>query len=445
MVYDLAIVGGGAAGCKAAEAAASAGMSTILLEKAQLGGNTFRAGSVPMGALLRDLTLFQARTLDRAQQYDLAGAMNRVRQNIDLMRDQQQKTLERLGVELRGMSAGFDTPTQESFVLRGEGDVVRAKRILLSTGSLPAIAHLPSAMNAIEYGTLLTSGQPLLQGALPSSILIVGTNIPSLQWAALLSAGGCKVTMLDSRITCADVLDQTTTENLMRHLQAMGVTIITQAKLTDVGFGFALFDTPDGAVRYECERVLFCRYRLPVTRGIGLSSIGLHRSEGAIVTDARARTSVPAVYAAGDCNGKTYTAQTAYREAEVAVANMCGTPAQVRYHAIPTFMEALGEMASVGYTMETAVKKDIEPRLATLPLSYADSQRFAGNGHVTIIKDSNTNRLIGAHLMGDGACHAVRLLTTAVEAGMDAQTARRYITPDNLATETVRSVLLQLS
>ncbi len=445
MLYDLAVVGGGAAGCKAAEAAASAGLSTIILEKAQLGGNTFRAGSTPMGLLLRELTLFQARALDKATVFPLAEMTSRVQKQLEVQRRRQQQTLAELGVEAQTAAISFGTPTADSFTLLGQELRVQAKNVLLATGSLPAIAHLPSAMNAIEYGTLLTSGQPLLQGNLPESILIVGSNMPSLQWAAILSASGCKVTLLDSRFSCYDTFGKETSTRMIAHLRDMGVRFLVPAKLADVGFGYAVLEMPDGTVRFGCERVLFCRYRLPVTRGMGLATIGLRRMEGAVITDDRCRASLPSVYAAGDCNGKTYTVQAAYREAETAVANICGIPAVMRYNAVPYFMEALGEVASVGMTTDVAAKNGIKTKTASLPLPYADARRYEDEGHVTLVQDDKTGALIGAHLMGDGACHAVRLLTTAIEAAMDPLTARRYITPDNLATETVRSVLLMLT
>jgi pyruvate/2-oxoglutarate dehydrogenase complex dihydrolipoamide dehydrogenase (E3) component len=446
MVYDLAVIGGGSAGCKAAEAAATTGRSVALIEKSEIGGNAFKAGVMPLTMLLRALP-----TLDfwdkSFRQFQLTRASNHVFSRIDVIRKQQTALLKKLAVHVLHAPAVFDSRTADgTFKIIASDESILAKNVVLATGSLPAIAHLPGAVNAIDEGTLLTGGSPLLHNAPPQSILLVGISTAALQWAALLTAAGCKVTLLDRQYSFMRTFHNETCERIVRHLADVGAKFIVPGEITDIGIGHVTVELPSGTRKLEFERILFCGQRLPVTRGMALGKIELKRRDGAVLTDFSACSNVSGVYAAGDCNGRVFTAQAAYREAEVAAAHMHGDKRiQIKYNAIPYFFEALGEAASVGYTDSHAQDKRIHVHGEALPLPYASRYSYDGQGYVRIMKNSQTGRIIGAHIMGEGACHAVRMLSTAIEAGMDSQTTRRYITPDNLATETVRSVLLQLT
>ena len=117
----------------------------------------------------------------------------------------------------------------------------------------------------------------------------------------------------------------------------------------------------------ECDKVLISIGRRPNIKDVGLESIGVLTERGAIVTDSRMRTNQPEVYAAGDVNGRSMLAHTAYREAEVAVNTMLGKRDNMRYDAIPAVLYTNPELSGVGYTEAAAAAAGLDARTVTLP------------------------------------------------------------------------------
>lgn len=143
--------------------------------------------------------------------------------------------------------------------------------------------------------------------------------------------------------------------------------------------------------------------RRPVTQGIGLETIGVATDRGAILTDRHMMTNVPNVYAAGDVNGKSMLAHTAYREAEVAVNHMTGKRDYMRYEAIPAVIYTYPEVACVGETEETAKAKGIEYDCQKLPFIYSGryvAENEGGESLCKILVEKKSRRILGVHLMG---------------------------------------------
>ena len=122
--------------------------------------------------------------------------------------------------------------------------------------------------------------------------------------------------------------------------------------MTKVGAGKVVYEKDGKAERVDADKVLVSIGRRAHTQGIGLENVGVLTERGAIVTDEYCRTSVPGIWAAGDVNGKSMLAHTAYREGEVAVANMLGGKERVNYLSIPSVIYTNPEVASVGETSE---------------------------------------------------------------------------------------------
>lgn len=117
----------------------------------------------------------------------------------------------------------------------------------------------------------------------------------------------------------------------------------------------------------ECDKVLISIGRRPNIKDVGLESIGVLTERGAIVTDSRMRTNQPEVYAAGDVNGRSMLAHTAYREAEVAVNTMLGKRDNMRYDAIPAVLYTNPELSGVGYTEAAAAAAGLDAARSRCP------------------------------------------------------------------------------
>ena len=122
---------------------------------------------------------------------------------------------------------------------------------------------------------------------------------------------------------------------LLRNHEAKGITFKLCAKVTSVRDGTVTYESGGQVATLDADLILVAVGRRPKTDAVGLENIGVRTNRGAILTDDACRTSVPGVFAAGDCNGKSMLAHTAYREGEVAINVMTGLRDTVDYNAIP--------------------------------------------------------------------------------------------------------------
>ena len=123
---------------------------------------------------------------------------------------------------------------------------------------------------------------------------------------------------------------------------------------------------------------------------------------GAVVTDEHMKTNIPEVYAAGDVNGKSMLAHTAYREAEVAINNMLGKKDKMTYNAIPGVIYTNPEVAGVGETEQTAKAKGLDVTVKKVPMQFSGryvAENEGGNGFVKIIVDNKWNKIVGVHML----------------------------------------------
>ena len=196
----------------------------------------------------------------------------------------------------------------------------------------------------------------------PGRLAVIGGGVIGLEMAAYFNSIGTEVTIIEMLDHIAGENDKDLVALLQKHYEKKGIRFLLSAKVTKVE-GTAVHYEKDGqAQAVEADKVLLSIGRRANTANIGLETIGVLTERGAIVTDRHMRTNQPEVYAAGDVNGRSMLAHTAYREAEVAVNNMLGKRDVMRYNAIP----------GVLYT---------NPELKMpLPPSFSATYRPAGGG-----------------------------------------------------------------
>ena len=182
------------------------------------------------------------------------------------------------------------------------------------------------------------------------------------------------------------------------------------------------------------------------TAGLGLESIGVYCERGAVVTDENMRTNIAGVYAAGDINGRSMLAHTAYREAEVAVNHMLGKKDRMRYGAIPSVIYTNPEVAAVGETEETAKQKGLDFSVAKLPMAY--SGRFLaenpnGDGFCKLIVDNKYRKLLGVHIVGSYASEMIYGAAMMIETEMRVEDIQKLVFPHPTVCEIIRETLFE--
>ena len=206
---------------------------------------------------------------------------------------------------------------------------------------------------------------------------------------------------------------------------------------------------PDGTQKViEANKVLLSIGRRANYMNIGLETIGVKTDRPGIVTDAMCRTNVPDVYAIGDVNGHHMLAHTAYREAEVAVNTIPGKKDYMRYHANPSVIYTMPEVASVGLTEQECKEKGREVEIKKLSMMYSGrfvAENEGADGLCKIIVDKKTRLILGVHLIGAYAGEMIWGGAQMLETQLRVNDARQIIFPHPTVSEIVREVLWEFS
>ena len=238
---------------------------------------------------------------------------------------------------------------------------------------------------------------------------------------------------------------------LQKNLEKKGVEFKLGAAVTAVsgkiGDGVVEYKIGEKTEKIPCETVLVSTGRRARTKDIGLEAIGVQLNRGAVVTTECSRTSVPGVWAAGDVNGKSMLAHTAYREGEAAVRDMQGIKDKVDYRAIPAVIYTKPEVGTVGETLESAKKAGINASEHTLSLRYSGryvAEVEGGDGIVKIVVDDDHKTVIGVHMIGSYASEIIYGAAAMVAEEKRVSDVQKLVFPHPTVCEVIRENLFTI-
>ena len=187
--------------------------------------------------------------------------------------------------------------------------------------------------------------------------------------------------------------------------------------------------------------------RVTLVEGLGLERVGVETERGRIKTDERGKTNIPEIYAAGDVNGVSMLAHTAYREAEVCISNMLGKKDIMRYNAIPSVIYTNPEVGCVGETEESAKQNGIEFETAKLSMMY--SGRYVAenedlDGICKVLIDKRHRRIIGVHMIGSYASEMIYGAGMMIETEMRVEDVKKLVFPHPTVSEIIRETIFEL-
>ncbi len=454
-MYDLIILGGGPAGYNAAERAAHGGLSTILFEERELGGVCLNEGCIPTKTLL-----YSAKILDYAhhgEQYgvtvsgatlDHAKVVARKNEVVKTLVSGVGAKMKGAGVTVVRGSANIVGRTEKGFAVACGDDKYEAQRLLICTGSEAVVPPIPGLREAVKAGLAVTNREVLDITKLPREVAVIGGGVIGLEMASYFNSVGCTVHVIEMMDKIAGPTDGEISSMLQREYAKRGVDFILGAAVKEV--------KPDGEVIYDrggergsvhSDLILVSTGRRARTANVGLESIGIRLERGAVVTDERCRTSVPGVWAAGDVNGKIMLAHTAYREGEVAVSDMLGTPDRVNYRSIPSVIYTNPEVASVGETLDSAKCAGFDAEEHKLSLRYSGrfiAENEGGDGIVKLIIDRKHRRLLGVHMIGSYASEIIYGAAMMVEREMRVRDVQKFVFPHPSVCEVIREAMFSI-
>lgn len=454
MVYDLIVIGGGPAGYLGAERAGRKGLKTLLIEKRAVGGVCLNEGCIPSKTLLHsakiyDYARFSEKYGVKAENvsFDHKAVIKRKNKVVKTLIAGIKSQLKASKVELIEGVGTIEGRGDEGYLIRVGDQIYTGKRLLIATGSVPAIPPIPGVEEGLEEGYVLTSREILDIESIPESLVIVGGGVIGLEMASYFNSAGSKVTVIEMLDHIAGDTDREISNILMRNYEKKGIDFKLNAKVTEIGPGKVIYEQEGQRYELEAEKVLISVGRRPNIEGLGLERIGVEAERGCIKVDETGLTNVPNVYAAGDVNGYSMLAHTAYREAEVCVNNMTGKKDIMRYNAIPSVIYTNPEVACVGETEETAKAKGIDYEVANLSMRYSGryvAENERGDGICKILIDKEYRRIIGVHMIGNPASEIIYGAALMIEMEMRVEDVQELVFPHPTISEIIREGVFQL-
>ena len=426
--YDLGIIGGGPGGYVAAIKAAQLGGSVCLIEKGEWGGTCLNRGCIPTK------TLFAVANL--ATQIQEASAFG-VNINGDAAIDYPQVLTHKTSViqQLTGGIAqllkankvdtfnGTATFTDRNTIVvskpDGTTEQLNATNIIIATGSEPA----EPPIFEIDENQVLTTTGILNLTELPESLLIVGGGVSGCEFASIFNALGCRVTVLELLPTILATEDVQVIRHIQLFMKRKGITIHTDAKLTQVKKSDAgVTATLESGEELTAQKMLVSIGRRYNTDGIGLEKVGVRTEAGKIVADARMQTNVAGIYAVGDVTSRYLLAHVASAEGKVAAQNCLGNSIEMDYQVIPWCVFTLPEIGHVGMTEKEATDEGYEVKIGRFP--YAANGKALGlretDGFVKTVSDTDSGDILGAHIVGAHASILIHEAAVAIRTGATA-------------------------
>ena len=417
--YDLFIIGGGSGGVRAGRIAAALGAKVGMAEERYMGGTCVNVGCIPKK--LYSYAAHYAKDFADARGYgwqfpqepkfDWPTLVANQSKEIGRLNTIYQSLMQGAGAEVFHERATLlDTHTVQL-----QSKTVTAKEILIATGGWPFVPQFPGNQFAI------TSNEVFTLDKLPESVLIVGGGYIAVEFAGIFAALGVKTCVsyrgthllrgFDADVAAAFTIELEKSASL--HLRSNVEEITKQNGKLNVRF--------DHGDAIEVETVLFATGRHPNTDKLGLEQLGVELAKnGAVIVDKTFTTNIPNIHAVGDVIDRVALTPVALAEGQILSQRLFGKGIKdMDYDNIPTAVFCQPEIACVGLTEHDARERFDEVlvyKSQFTPLRHT----LSGRKEKTFIKmlvDAKTNKVLGAHMMGEYAAEIIQGVAVAIKAG----------------------------
>jgi dihydrolipoamide dehydrogenase len=425
---DVVVLGGGPGGYAAAFHAADLGQKVALVDQdARLGGVCLLRGCIPSKAMITAAEFFdRIRRADRMgilvkdASLDMAklgawrdGIVNELAGGVEMLCKQR-------GIRRIVGKGTLTSPNELAITSKDGPSKLGFQHLIMAVGSRPV---LPPPFQKSER--VLTSDEALSLNTLPESLLVVGGGYIGIELGSCFAALGSKVTVVE----LLDRLLMGTDEDLVRvvrqHLQKRDVALHLESKVVEAKAYKSKVTVKvlpkEGEVwSQDFDRVLVAIGRKPNTEELGLDKVGVKVDDkGHIGIDQQCRTSVPNIYAIGDCTGQPYLAHRAKRQGIVAAEVIAGKPAAFDNRTIPAVIFSEPEIAYCGLSEEEAKKAGYEVKVGRFRFGASGRAKTLDQqeGFINVITEAGTEVVLGVRMVGPNVSELLGEATLAVETG----------------------------
>ena len=418
--FDVFVIGAGSGGVRAARMAAGEGARVAIADDRALGGTCVNVGCVPKK--LYTYASHFSHDFENAKgfgwklgsaTFDWPKLVNNKKTEISRLNDIYANLLNNSGAHIiRGYACLKDPHT-----VTVHGTDYTAKRIIIATGGTPNIPN-------VDYADLLISSDEIFDlPKFPQRLLVVGAGYIALEFACIFQGLGSQVQVSYRGDLIMRSFDDDVRRFLDQEMRKQGIDIHYQSQVTNVVRqpDQSLLVTFLDGTQTEVDQVLMAIGRKPRLTGIGLEKLGIKTTaQGTIAVNQKFQTNVDCVYALGDVTGGIELTPVALAEAMTLVNHWYGDGTKtMEYDLVPTAVFTQPNIGTIGLTEEQALKKhgkitiyrsDFKPMKHTL--SGSDERSF-----MKLIVDAVTDRVIGLHIVGEGAGEMLQGFAVAIKAG----------------------------
>lgn len=418
--YDLVVLGGGTGGYVAAIRAAQLGMQVAIVEKNKLGGTCLHHGCIPSKALLRSAEVYQQSKEASVYGVEISqpslnflkvqerknDIVNSLYQGVkSLMKKGKIDVIEGYG---RILGPSIFSPMAGTISVEHdngeENTMLLPKNVLIATGSNPK--SLPDLK--IDGENVISSFEALQMEELPKSIIIIGGGVIGIEWASMLNDFEVEVTVLEFEEEILSTEDREIAKEAKKLLKKKGIHFVTGAKVDSNSLSIAeevsiIAQVGEEDQTYSADKILVSVGRQANTMNIGIENTDIQIEKDSIVVNKYYQTEESHIYAIGDVIGGMQLAHVASREGMIAVEHIANTnPVPLDYNNVPACVYSTPEIASVGLTEQQALEQGFELQVGKFPFNAVGKALVLGDtsGFVKIIKNKETEDLLGVHMIG---------------------------------------------
>lgn len=457
MQYDVVIVGSGPGGYVSAIRCAQLGLKTALVEKySTLGGTCLNVGCIPSKALLDSSEHFH-NAVNNFELHGIEGMAPKLNMTKFMSRKDSVVDTTCQGIEflmkknkvdvIHGLASILDDKTIQ--VNGSKKKKINTKNIILATGSKPI--ELPFAK--FDKERIISSTEALKLKEVPKHLIVIGGGVIGLEMGSVYKRLGSQVTVIEYSNSIISTMDHSCGKELSRSLKKLGIKFHLSTKVQKVTRKGDMVkvegvDLKGNSVSFESDYCLVAVGRGSYTKGLNLEKVGIELdSKGRITVNENMQTNKPNIFAIGDVVRGAMLAHKAEEEGVFVAEYIAGQKPHINYDLIPNIVYTWPEVASVGKTENELKDSGKTYNVGSFPMRALGRSRASTDidGVVKILSDSNTDEVLGVHIVAARAADLIMEAVVSMEFRASAEDIARICHGHPTYAEAIKEAALDAS